>query len=53
MKGVEQEPGSKVRPWTGGLELLGSQETGREPGMPWCALGSVMEEGPFGMKLVI
>ena len=31
----ESEPGSKARPWTGGLEMWASQETGREPGMPW------------------
>ena len=31
----ESEAGSKARPWTGGLETWASQETGREPGMPW------------------
>ena len=52
--GVEEdlEAGPKVGPWTGGLELRASQETGREPGIPWfwCVLESVTEKEDLGMK---
>ena len=46
------EAGPKVGPWTGGLELRASQETGREPGIPWfwCVLESVTEKEDLGMK---